>query len=136
MRRMLGGTFVFATFLLVSGAAVTGQDNKKETRKGALPANYGKLGLSDEQKAKIHAISAEYKAKIDSLNGQVKDLQAKRKKETEAILTETQIELLRKLQTGESGDKKPEASKKPAENGDKKPDTKKPAEGDKKPTDK
>ena len=129
MRRLLGGSCLLATFLLVSGAAVTGQDNKKETPKGALPANYGKLGLSDEQKAKIHAISAEYKAKIDTLQGQVKDLTAKRKKETEAILTETQIELLRKLQTGESGDKKPE-TKKPTD-GDKKP-----TNGDKKPTDK
>ncbi|MFL5339824.1 MAG: hypothetical protein ACJ8F7_06710, partial [Gemmataceae bacterium] len=33
-----------------------------KTAKGTLPQNYGKLGLSDEQKAKIHAISAEYKS--------------------------------------------------------------------------
>jgi hypothetical protein len=123
MRRLFSGTCLLVSILLVSGAAVTGQDKKDAPKaKGTLPANFGKLGLSEEQKAKIHAISADYKSKLAAIKAQEDELKAKQRKEFESVLTETQVEQLRKLQTGDTGDKKPEAPK--------------PANGEKKPTDK
>ena len=123
MRRLLCGSCLLVAVLLVSGAAATGQEKKDAPKaKGTLPANFGKLGLSEEQKAKIHAISADYKAKLATLKVQEDELKAKQRKEFESVLTDAQVEQLRKLQTGDTGDKKPEAPK--------------PANGEKKPTDK
>ena len=57
--------------LLVVGLALlatstSGQDKKDDEPKvkGKLPPHFSKLGLSDEQKDKIHKIDAAYKAKI------------------------------------------------------------------------
>jgi hypothetical protein len=119
MRKVFLGTGLLMAGMLLSAAVVTGQDKKDPPAKpkGTLPANYGKLGLSEEQKAKIHQISAEYKGKIDDLNKQVAEMKAKQKKAFEAVLTDSQVEQLRKLQTGEGAEKKPDGKpgEKPAE---------------------
>ncbi len=123
MKKVFCGSCLMVAVLLVSGAAVTGQDKKDAPKaKGTLPANFGKLGLSEEQKAKIHAISADYKSRLAAIRAQEDELKAKQRKEFESVLTDAQVEQLRKLQTGDTGDKKPEAPK--------------PANGEKKPTDK
>ncbi len=82
-------TFMFASFalgLLLVPALKASADDKKDTTpvaKSPLPAGWGKLGLSDEQKTKIAAVQAKYKAKIDDLKKQLKELQ---KEETTAMI--------------------------------------------------
>jgi hypothetical protein len=111
-------------------------DEKKDTPatlRGQLPANYKKLGLSDEQKQKIYKIQGEYRTKILELSEQIKKLTADERAEYMKVLTDAQKARLKELQTGEDSkvaDKKPD-DKKPD---DKKPDDKKP--DDKKPDDK
>jgi hypothetical protein len=99
--------------LLVSGFLVSGlllaQDPPK--LKGFLPANYGKLGLSEEQKQAIYKVQADYDAKITDLENQLKKLKADEKKAIEKVLTETQKAKLRELLLGE----KEETPKKPGQ---------------------
>src|SRR5262249_30913098 len=50
---------VLATTLL---SAQDKKEDKKDTKvKGVLPANWGKLGLTDDQKQKVYKTQAEYK---------------------------------------------------------------------------
>ncbi len=77
------------------------QDTKKDTAKGlkagALPQNYSKLGLSDDQKKKIREVRAEYGAKIQELDDQIKELRKKEKVAMEDVLTDAQRARLREL---------------------------------------
>lgn len=57
---------------------------------GRLPAQYGKLGLSDEQRHKIYDVQAIYRKQIDELEKQIDGLKAKQKTEIEAVLTADQ----------------------------------------------
>ena len=57
------------------GGWLHGEDAKdKDTPKlkGQLPANWGKLGLTDEQKQKVYKVQAEFKEKIADLEKQLK----------------------------------------------------------------
>jgi hypothetical protein len=63
--------------------------------KGYLPAGYGKLGLSDEQKQKIYKIQNSYKAKIADLQRQIKQLKTSQREEREKVLTPEQLKRLR-----------------------------------------
>ena len=77
------------------------QDTKKDAAKGlkagALPQNYSKLGLSDDQKKKIREVRAEYGAKIQELDDQIKELRKKEKVAMEDVLTDAQRARLREL---------------------------------------
>ena len=55
-----------------------------------LPNNFGKLGLSDEQKEKVYAVQAKYAEEIAKLQKQLADARAKVKVESEALLTAEQ----------------------------------------------
>lgn len=127
--------------ILMVGSVMTwhaaAQEKKpaKEPR-GPLPANYGKLGLSDEQKDGLYVIHGEYKAKIDALAEQIKKLQAERDSKLEEKLTAAQKTRLKELRD-ESAKKAAEAKakidegtkggSKPAKGADAKPaETKKP----------
>ncbi len=105
--------------LLCSSISGWSQDAAKPTTKGAavekkttnrLPANYGKLGLTDAQKDKVYAINDKYESQLDALEEQLKALRAKRGSETEAVLTSEQKKILKDL-TDESKEKtaKPKA---------------------------
>ncbi len=59
-----------------------------------VPSGYSKLGLTDQQKAKLYKIQAEYYPKIQGLEKQVDDLRDKREKEFESVLTAPQKRLL------------------------------------------
>lgn len=98
----LGGLLV--AMLLLTGSFLSGQDAPKS--RGQLPQNWSKLGLSEEQKTKIYAIQANYKAKVEKLQKEIADLKEKETKERVAVLTEQQKTRLRELATGEGGDKK------------------------------
>ncbi|QDT43311.1 hypothetical protein Pan241w_34110 [Gimesia alba] len=78
-----------------SSAKETKTTRKKP--KGRVPAHYGKLKLSKEQKDKIYSIRAEYKTQIDSLKKQLEALKEKEKQECETVLTADQKKDLTKF---------------------------------------
>ena len=64
---------MFVAFL--ASNLLQGQDTPAKI-KGMLPPNWGKLGLSDEQKQKVYKVQADYGEKIAGLEKQVKDLKS------------------------------------------------------------
>lgn len=84
------------------------QEDKKPTNR--LPANYGKLGLTDAQKDKVYAAQEKYDKQIDDLEAQIKSLKAKRDAEVEAVLSAEQKKILKDL-TDEAKDTKAKAKK-------------------------
>jgi hypothetical protein len=105
MLALLGG-------LLTLSGGVVGQDSKKEVVKaekkdsapvrvkGMLPANWGKLGLSADQRQEIYKIQAKYNADIDKLEAKIKELRGTRDKEMKAVLTADQQKKLIEIRTG------------------------------------
>lgn len=64
---------------------------------GRLPAQYGKLGLSAEQRTKVYSVQANYKKQIDELQKQIDALKTKEDTEVEAVLTADQKKKLDEL---------------------------------------
>ncbi len=103
--------------LLVAAGLVFGDEKeaKKEKDPGAkagvkdrLPPNFGKLKLNDEQRTKILSIRKEYRAQIQELEEKIEALKQKEKAEMEEVLTEEQVESLKKLEKKSPGKDKPE----------------------------
>ena len=88
-----------AAILLVPALIVLAQDKKDPPPKGGrqLPANWGKLGLSDKQKNDIYSVQSEYKTKIDELQKQINELRKKEKDEMSAVLTDAQKARLKEI---------------------------------------
>src|SRR5262245_24221200 len=89
---------------------VIAQDKGKDTPpgkvRGQLPQNWGKLGLTDEQKQKIYDIRGKVRAKVDDLQAKIKDLQDQERKDMEGVLTAAQKARLREIIAGKApGDK-------------------------------
>lgn len=78
---------------------------------GRLPANYAKIGVSDEQRKKIYEIQGKYDKDIAALQKQIADLKAKEHAEVEAVLTPDQKKA---LQSANDESKKKAAEKKKA----------------------
>jgi len=101
MNRLFIGVGVLAILFAASGSLIgDDKDTSKDTKvvkQGALPANYSKLGLSDEQKKKIREIQGEYRTKIQELDEQIKALRKKERAEMEDVLTGAQKTRLRQL---------------------------------------
>lgn len=106
---------VLKSLVLLLCCSITGwsQDTAKPTTKGKavekkttnrLPANYGKLGLTDAQRDKVYAINDKYESQLDALEDQLKALRAKRGTEVEAVLTAEQKKILKDV-TEESKEK-------------------------------
>lgn len=77
-------------------------DDKKDDKtpvkvKGTLPANWSKLGLSDEQKQKVYAAQNEYRGKIADLEAKIKELKKHEREEMEKVLTDAQKARLKEL---------------------------------------
>ena len=70
-------------------------EEKKSTNR--LPSNYGKLGLTDAQKAKVYGVQDKHEKEIDSLAEKLKAATAKRDAEIEAILTPAQKKQLKEI---------------------------------------
>ena len=108
----LGSVLVLA---LVGGGWLFGQDETKEQPKvkGTLPANWNKLGLTDEQKQKVYSVRAEYGTKIAELRAEIQKLQKKEQEEMQKVLTDAQKARLREILTekapGAATEKKPES---------------------------
>lgn len=99
-----------------------GDGAKKAARSGdRLPANYSKIGVSEEQRKKIYDIHSKYEDQIDSLEKQIADLKAKQIAEVEAVLTPEQKKA---LQTATEESKKKAADKKKAAEKSKSDDSK------------
>ena len=97
--------------VVVLVGALQGQDKAQPSKiKGTLPANWGKIGLSDEQKQQIYKVQADYRDKIEPLEKQIRDLKGKEKQAMEAVLNDDQKKLLKDIILKKAGedDKKDE----------------------------
>jgi hypothetical protein len=102
MIRLCGGVLVLV--LAMMGAAYS-QDTPKF--RGQLPANFGKLGLTDVQKQDVYKIRSDYKGKISQLEAQIKKLKAEEKESLEKVLTPEQLKRLKEIRSGEKSTEKP-----------------------------
>ncbi len=113
--------FLFGALLLVN--PLTGQDGKKKDDpkeakkdevkrdekepapkyKGQLPANWKKLGLTDDQTQKVYKVQAKYGEQIDKLEDQIKELKGKLGKDRLDILTPDQKKRLEELAKAKAG---------------------------------
>ncbi len=75
--------------------ASAGQQAEKVTRR--LPNNFGKIGLSEEQKQKIYTIQAEYRLRIEQLLQELEDLRNEEILEIQNTLTQPQKAELQRL---------------------------------------
>ena len=88
---------VFAASGFLFGDDKDSKSDTKVVKQGALPANYSKLGLSDDQKKKVREIRSEYNSKIADLEERIKDLRKKERLAMEDVLTDTQRARLKEL---------------------------------------
>ena len=88
---------VFAASGVLFGDDKETKSDAKVVKQGGLPANYAKLGLSDDQKKKMRDIRSDYNAKIADLEERIKELRKKERLAMEDVLTDTQKARLREL---------------------------------------
>ena len=105
-----------------AGKAKGKNEEKKAAKKaeGRLPSNYGKIGLTDDQKKKVYDIQDRYEEEIKELEKKLADVKAKQTAEYEAVLTSNQKESLRALneETKNKASSKKKAGEKPGEKPD------------------
>jgi hypothetical protein len=84
-----------------------GQEAKKDEKKdppvkakGMLPPNWGRIGLSDDQKQTIYKIQGKYGEEIDKLEAKLKELRTTRDKEMKGVLTAEQKKRLEEILIG------------------------------------
>ena len=112
--RILVGVLALAVF---GGGWLLGDDTKKTADKPAtapkttrqLPQGWKQLGLSDEQKKKIHGIQDDYRPRIANLKKQLDDLQHEERAKMYDVLTADQKKALKEIrELKDSGGKKEE----------------------------
>lgn len=118
-------TFLIGLTLALLGPGATGQDKgtkedpkaeKKDDKKddkgdgkgkgslrGQLPQNWGKIGLTDDQKQGIYKLQAKHNEEIDKLETQIKEIKAKLVDERLKILTADQKKRLEGIAKAKSG---------------------------------
>lgn len=94
-----------------TAAKAEAKGTKKAASGDRLPANYGKLGVSEDQRKKLYEIQNKYDDQIAVLQKQIADLRAKEKSELEAVLTPEQK---KSLQAANEESQKKAAEKKKA----------------------
>jgi Spy/CpxP family protein refolding chaperone len=122
LRLAVTGTFALflaAGFLMGQDKASSDEPTPSAKAKGALPANFKQLGLTDEQRQKVIKIHASYKSKISALREQIEQLTGEERAELNKVLSETQRIKLRELRLHE-----PDTSKDMPAKDDKKKDDK------------
>lgn len=82
----------------------------KTDSRGPLPAQFGKLGISDEVKDELYKIHDEYDVQIQTLTTQIKKLQAEKTAKMEVQLTPAQKTRLKELRD-EAAAKRAQAEK-------------------------
>jgi Spy/CpxP family protein refolding chaperone len=96
--------------VLLAGNWLAAADEKKADSpavkaKGTLPANWKKLGLTDDQVQKVYRIESDYREKIGVLEAQIKKLKEEQRAEMESVLTDAQKARLKEIRSGESAPK-------------------------------
>lgn len=101
--------------LLVASGGLMGQEPKKDDPKpakkddagakvkGTLPPNWGKIGLTDEQKQEVYKVQAKYNGEIEKLEGKIKELKSAREKDMKAVLTAEQKKALQEIISKKGG---------------------------------
>ncbi len=105
---ILVGMLALAVF---SGGLLLGDDPKKTADpkdppikvNHQLPQNYGKLGLSDDQKKKIYSIQDDYGPRIAALKKQIEDLTKDEHTKVHDVLTEDQKKRLKEIRDSKDG---------------------------------
>jgi hypothetical protein len=100
IRKKLGGAAMgLAAVLVLGGVPLIAQEpaEKQQETNHRVPANFGKVALTGEQRSRIYAIQARRKEKIDALEKQIADEKAALLVECEGVLTDTQKKLLENL---------------------------------------
>ena len=100
--RLLFGMVMLAGLVTPIVVAQDKKDSPPGKVRGQLPQNWGKLGLTDEQKQKIYEIRNKARVKIDELKAQIKDLQDQEEKDMVKVLTDTQRSRLREIFAGKA----------------------------------
>ena len=110
MFALLGGALVLSTGVVGQEAKTAGQEPKKEVKKedpvkvkGFLPMQWGKIGLTDDQKQEIYKIQAKHNTEIDKLEAKIKELKGARDKEMKSVLSADQKKKLDEILTGKDG---------------------------------
>lgn len=92
------------------------KDVDKIPPRGRLPSNFGKLGISEQQRERIYSVQAEYNDRIDILLVQIEELRAARDAAIDEVLTDGQRQRLKELRVESIKEKvsgKKTATKKP-----------------------
>jgi Spy/CpxP family protein refolding chaperone len=76
------------------------KDEPKTKLKGTLPANFGKLNLSDSQKQQIYRLQAKYAEQIEALEKQIEKIRAERNESYRNVLTKAQRDRLDEIRRG------------------------------------
>ena len=106
-----GTMAIFACCALIGlaqeGTKPAAKPAQAEQEKGRLPANYGKLGLTEAQKNSIYEVQKKYKSQLDDLEKQLDALKSKRDGEIEMVLSDAQRKILKDLVDAAKEAKKP-----------------------------
>lgn len=98
---VIGALALAAAFVVGTGS--NGQDKKDDTKKDPdpkkavqLPAGWGKIGLTPDQKKKILAVRSTYVSKIEDLRKQIDQLKTEEYAEMYKLLNDDQKATLKK----------------------------------------
>jgi predicted DNA-binding WGR domain protein len=94
------GLLMLTAALLVGSGYGQGKDGQKDpppVGKVQLPANWGKIGLTGDQKKKVYEVLTVYQNKIDALEVQIEQLKKERYAEAYKLLTDDQKANLKKI---------------------------------------
>lgn len=107
--RIVFALALFAGIVCVSSSSLLSQDKKEAPKltKGQLPANWGKLELTQDQKSAIYKVQAKYKEEIAKLQDTIKEKQLEERREMVKLLTPEQKKMLEQLATGETTKEEP-----------------------------
>jgi len=108
MFALLGGVLVLSSGVVGQEATKATQDPKKDVKKddpapkakGVLPQNWGKIGLTDDQKQEIYKVQGKYNGEIEKLESKIKELKGTRDKEMKGVLNADQKKKLDEILTG------------------------------------
>jgi ribosomal protein L15 len=105
----------FFALALIVGTGQTGgekKDTQPKKKQIQLPANFGKLGLSDEQKKKIYDVRGSYQGKIDALLEKIETMKKAEFEDCLKLLSDDQRAQYRKIVTKGLPDDKDKKEKK------------------------
>lgn len=102
-------TFALFCGTLVLAAGLSAQDAKPVAKaedtskvKGFLPQNWGKIGLTDDQRQQVYKVQAKYNTEIEKLEAKIKELKGTRDQEMKAVLSPDQKKKLEEILTGKA----------------------------------